>query len=646
MRLNGIHHITCITADAVRNLEFYTGVLGLRLVKKTVNQDNPSVYHLFYADEAGSPGADITFFEFPGAAPGVAGAGMVHTVVSRVASREALDFWSDRLTDRGVEVARGGESVVFVDPDGLRHELVVSDAADEPLVAEHPEIAAKVALQGFDRVCAYAEDPRASSSILGEVLGFEAIGDTDTWQVDGATRSSIYAYEPAPSSPGRSGPGTVHHVAFSTARAEQGAWHERVSEAGLSPSPVIDRFWFESIYFREPSGVLFELATEGPGFTADEPIDHLGETLTLPPDFEHMRAEIESTLTPLPAPEPDRGAPVGALAPPDYSCRVRGDVAKITLPTPFRVGPVNCYLLQGEPLTLIDVGPNDPASLEALEQGLSDHALRVEDLEQIILTHHHYDHVGLAGAIHERSGATVAAYELLADFIADYSGSMEVEDAYQAEIMVLHGVEPETSSSLKEISENYRRYGSSVAVDRVLREGDSVTAGGRELTVALRPGHSPTDTIFIDTSAWSAYVGDHLLGHISSNPVLHRPLDREPNPRERRPALIRYLESLADTAKLDLEGVYPGHGEAIEYYKDLIYDREQHHAERKERIFEELASGPATAGDIGKRVWPALPTDQVYLALSEVLGHVDILVGEGRVVEDEADGLITLRATP
>lgn len=322
---------------------------------------------------------------------------------------------------------------------------------------------------------------------------------------------------------------------------------------------------------------------------------------------------------------------------------MRGSVSKITIPTPFSVGPVNCYLLDGEPLTLIDAGPNDQASLEALEAGLAEHGRRVEDLELVLLTHQHYDHYGLAATLAERSGATIAAHELLAPFLADLDASMDAEDAYAAEIMALHGVEPETSAALQENSRRYRRYGASVEIGTVLREGDSVLAGGRELTVAPRTGHSPTDTIFIDTGTWSAFVGDHLIAHISSNPIVHRPLAEEPDPRRRRPALIRYLESLSQTSKLDLEELYPGHGETVTYYKDLIYERELHHTERKEKIFAELGSGSRTARELSRAVWPALPTDQVYLALSEVLGHVDLLVDEGRVVEEEAGGVVTVR---
>ena len=302
MQLDGIHHITCVTADAARNLDFYTRVLGLRLVKKTVNQDDPGVYHLFYADEAGSPGADITFFEFPGAWQGSAGAGMVHTIVWRVSSADAVAFWASRLRAEGVEVAERDDSVAFRDPDGLNHELVVSRADDERLVATHAEIDPAFALEGFDGVRAYAVEPEASSSVLAGILGFEATPDPDVWRLAGPTRSGLYASDAAPAAPGRSGPGTVHHVAFTTQVADQQAWHERLSDAGANPSSVIDRYWFRSIYFREPSGVLFELATNGPGFTADEDLSVLGQKLTLPPSFEPMREQIEARLAPLPDP--------------------------------------------------------------------------------------------------------------------------------------------------------------------------------------------------------------------------------------------------------------------------------------------------------------------------------------------------------
>ncbi len=302
-QLDGIHHVTCITADAPRNVDFYTRVLGLRMVKRTVNQDDPTVYHLFYADEAGSPGADITFFEYPGVARGRAGAGMVHTVEWRVASEDALDFWERRLATELVPAGRDAHGLAFEDPEGLRHRLVVSAVDDAPLVAEHPEVPAEHALQGFDGVRAYSTRPDASASLLGETLGFTPSGP-GAWEARGPSRGGLYAYDEPPAERGVGGAGTVHHVAWSSSMDEHAEWHEHVAAAGMHPSPIIDRFWFRSIYFREPSGVLFEIATTGPGFGVDEELEHLGEALILPPAFEHLRSHVEPVLTPLPDPRP------------------------------------------------------------------------------------------------------------------------------------------------------------------------------------------------------------------------------------------------------------------------------------------------------------------------------------------------------
>ena len=300
MRLEGIHHITAITADAPRNVDFYARVLGLRLVKKTVNQDDPTVYHLFYADEKGSPGSDITFFEYPGARRGRAGAGMVHRIVWRVASEEALDFWEERLRGEGAPVSREGSRLRFSDPEELGLELVVNDSGDEPLIADHPEVPADVALQGFDAVRAYTSDPEASRRFLEQSLNFAPKGDA-TFESRGEERGSFYVYDEA-REPGVGGAGTVHHVAWASPMEEHESWRQRVLEGGAAPTPVIDRFYFRSIYFREPSGVLFEIATIGPGFTADEPLETLGERLSLPPNFEHLRDRLEPVLTPLPNP--------------------------------------------------------------------------------------------------------------------------------------------------------------------------------------------------------------------------------------------------------------------------------------------------------------------------------------------------------
>jgi glyoxalase family protein len=298
MRLEGIHHITCITADAPRNVDFYARVLGLRLVKKTVNQDDPTVYHLFYADERGSPGSDITFFEYPGARRGRAGAGMVHRIVWRLAGEEALDFWEERLRRESVPLSRESGRLSFADPEGLSLELAVVETNDEPLIADHPEVPAEVALQGFEGVRAYSLDPEASRQFLEEALEFKSTGEA-TYERRGEERGSFYAYDQTRER-GLGGAGTVHHVAWASPMEEHEAWRERAVAGGASVTPVIDRYYFRSIYFREPSGVLFEIATIGPGFTTDEPLEHLGERLSLPPNFEHLRERVEPILTPLP----------------------------------------------------------------------------------------------------------------------------------------------------------------------------------------------------------------------------------------------------------------------------------------------------------------------------------------------------------
>jgi glyoxalase family protein len=297
MRLEGIHHITAITAEAQKNVDFYAGLLGLRLVKKTVNQDDPTVYHLFYADERGSPGSDITFFEYPTARRGRPGAGMIHRIVWRVASEEALGFWEDRMRANGVAVARRPGRLMFSDPEGLGLELAVVETNDEPLVAAHPEIAAELALQGFDGVRAFSVDAERSRGFLEQTMGFLPDGASG-YEARGESRGSFYAYDQARER-GVGGAGTVHHVAWSSPMEEHEAWRRRVLDAGATPTPVIDRFYFRSIYFREPSGVLFEIATIGPGFAADEPLEHLGERLALPPNFEHLRERVEQILTPI-----------------------------------------------------------------------------------------------------------------------------------------------------------------------------------------------------------------------------------------------------------------------------------------------------------------------------------------------------------
>jgi glyoxalase family protein len=304
MELHGVHHITAITGDAPANVEFYVGVLGLRMVKKTVNQDDPSVYHLFYGDEHGSPGADLTFFEYPGSGRGLPGAGMVHRIIWRVGSEDALAFWADRLRD----AVRTESGLRFADPEGLEHELVVYAGPDAPLSADAPDIPREHALRGFEGVRAYAGEQERSAPLLRETLGFGG-GEGGRWEIRGAARGSTFTWDPAPPIQPIPGAGTVHHVAFATRREEQREWQERVARSGRAhPTPIIDRFYFESVYFREPNGVLFELATMGPGFATDEDPAHLGERLSLPPRFEPLREQVERTLTPLPNPRATRVA--------------------------------------------------------------------------------------------------------------------------------------------------------------------------------------------------------------------------------------------------------------------------------------------------------------------------------------------------
>ncbi|MEA2321906.1 MAG: glyoxalase family protein [Solirubrobacteraceae bacterium] len=297
MQLEGLHHITAITGDAPRNVDFYARLLGLRLVKKTVNFDQPDVYHLYYGDERGTPGSILTFFEFPGAAPGVPGDGMVHTIQWRVASEEALAFWAGRLADAGTATQRDGAALRFEDFEGLRHELLTADVPDAPLAAHATDVPPEHALQGFHGVRAYASAPQRSAPLL-EALGFVR-EDGERWRLAGRTRRAELAYE-APPGRGRTSAGTIHHVAWSAADDDElRAFRERAVRAGAHATDIIDRQYFHSVYFREPSGVLFELASRDIGFEYDEPAEALGAALRLPPQYEGQREQLEQRLTPL-----------------------------------------------------------------------------------------------------------------------------------------------------------------------------------------------------------------------------------------------------------------------------------------------------------------------------------------------------------
>jgi glyoxalase family protein len=313
MQLEGLHHITAITGDARRNVEFYTRVLGMRLTAKSVNQDDPGVYHLFYGDEHARPGADLTFFEYPAATPGRPGAGMVHRIVHRVASESSLAFWAERLDEHGVSFQRGGGSLRFADPEGLAHELVVDPSDDTPLTAAHPEVPAEVALRGFEGVRAYSANPAASAAMLEGLMDAQRIGGEDRFELRGKRRGGWIAFDPAPTAAGRQSAGVVHHIAWGTEDAELPDWIDRVAQARVPSSGYVDRHYFHSLYFREPGGILYELATEEPGFLVDGlSIQELGTRVILPPFLERHREQIEQRLTPLPNPRADWPTPVRA----------------------------------------------------------------------------------------------------------------------------------------------------------------------------------------------------------------------------------------------------------------------------------------------------------------------------------------------
>lgn len=298
MKLDGMHHITMITGDAERNVEFYADVLGLRLVKKTVNFDAPEAYHLYFGDEQGSPGSILTWFEFAGARPGRAGAGMIHTIQLGVPSEVSLDFWAARLESKGYASERGERFLSFEDYDGLRFELVVGDHGNPPLRAVHPEVPAEHAILGVEGARAYvARGTEADRDLLTGTLGFTEVADGE-YRLDGDTRRFHWAYD-ATTEHGVPGAGTVHHIAWHSRDEDHVRWQERVADAGMHVTPVIDRDYFHSIYFRQPQGILFEIATSSPGFAVDEDPTHLGEELRLPKQHEHLRPLLERHLTPL-----------------------------------------------------------------------------------------------------------------------------------------------------------------------------------------------------------------------------------------------------------------------------------------------------------------------------------------------------------
>lgn len=325
MELGGLHHVTAVTGNAAGNVDFYTQVLGLRLVKKTVNQDDFSAYHLFYGDEAGHAGTEITFFDWPRLPCNVPGTGMIGAIGLRVPSLKALDWWAERFASMGIEHGdvedrAGRATLAFADPEGQRLDLVVDGGkpGGEPW-SESP-VPPEMAISGLNSVTLVVDALAPTEQVLTGVLGFRQAGryvpaDDVPREVvvfeagPGGPGTEVHVEERPDIPPGELGIGGVHHVAFRTPNDdEHRQWRERVAGARLGVTKVIDRFCFKSIYFREPGGVLFEVATDGPGFATDEPLEHLGETLALPPFLEPYRKQIEAGLKPLPTPGTRRKA--------------------------------------------------------------------------------------------------------------------------------------------------------------------------------------------------------------------------------------------------------------------------------------------------------------------------------------------------
>jgi glyoxylase-like metal-dependent hydrolase (beta-lactamase superfamily II) len=310
-------------------------------------------------------------------------------------------------------------------------------------------------------------------------------------------------------------------------------------------------------------------------------------------------------------------------------------IACLPIPTPFAVGRVNCYLLDDDPLTLVDTGPNSGKALDELEQALAAHGRRVEDLELVIITHQHMDHLGLAGIVARRSGAEVAALEALVPWAAQYGQNMAADDEFADAIMARHGIPEDVRYALRAVAATFRAWGAPAEVTRPLRDGEVLALRDRALRIHHRPGHSPSDTIFHDEERGLLLGGDHLIKHISSNPLIARPLDGTTS--ERPQALVTYLDSMRRTREMDLSLVLPGHGEPVDDHRALVDERLRLHARRAEKLRGLIAEQPSTAYELAQAMWGNVAVTQAYLTLSEVLGHTDLLLNDGAVREVVAD---------
>jgi len=322
-------------------------------------------------------------------------------------------------------------------------------------------------------------------------------------------------------------------------------------------------------------------------------------------------------------------------------------IHRLPIPTPFAVGRVNCWLIEDEPLTLVDVGPNSGKALDELESALREHGRRVEDLERIVLTHQHTDHVGLVGILARRSGAEIVALDRLAPVVEDFGAHAERDDELAEAIMLRHGIPREVVVALRTLSRAFRGWGGSAPVDRRLADGEALAFASRTFVAHHRPGHSPSDTVFWDAASGELIGGDHLLARISSNPLIQLPLGgASGEPGDGRPrALLTYLRSLRQTRAMPVEVVLGGHGDPVREHAALIDERFAMHERRAEKIEQLLANEPRTAHAIAHALWGNVAVTQAYLTLCEVLGHVDLLVERGLAHEQETGGVAVFTVT-
>jgi glyoxylase-like metal-dependent hydrolase (beta-lactamase superfamily II) len=315
-------------------------------------------------------------------------------------------------------------------------------------------------------------------------------------------------------------------------------------------------------------------------------------------------------------------------------------IHRLAIPTPFAVGRVNCYLIEDEPLTLLDAGPNSGRSLDELQRQLAALGHRIEDLDLILISHQHIDHIGLVEIVANHAGAEVAAIDRLVPFVENYSEAATAADEFGHATMLRHGIPDDVATAVHSVSEAFRAWGARASVTRVLRDGDTVEFRDRRLEVHFRPGHSPTDTVLYDPDRRLLLAADHLIKHISSNPLIARPFEGG----DRYQSLVVYMQSLAATREMDIALTLPGHGDPVDDHRALIDQRFALHERRAEKIFEMIEQRPRSAYDVALSLWGNVAVTQAYLTLSEVLGHTDLLLNAGRVVEVEENGRVLFEA--